>query len=112
MANVKNAPEAFYFKRHGYSQTYPYVLVKKSESGKTATLKQVRTANDPDWKPEFHVGGFAGHCSNQSDQTWLYNGLDDYEIKVRKNKDGIWVRHGEKYTEDYNGPTYYYDYNF
>ena len=112
MANEKNAPEAFYFKRHGYSQTYPFVLVSKSASGKTATLKMVRTKKDPEWKPVMHPGGFCAHCSNQEEQTWLYDGVSEGEIKVRKNKHGIWVNHGDKYTEDYSGPTYYYDYNF
>jgi hypothetical protein len=112
MANVKNAPEAFYFKRHGYSQTYPYALVRKSPSGKTAYLVEVRTKGDPDWTPHILPGGFVGHCDNQHAQTWLYDGLEEREIVIRKRKDGTWIRNGEKFTEDYNGPTYFYDYNF
>ena len=112
MANVKNAPEAIYFKRHGYSQTYPYVLVRKTESGKTAYLKPVKTIGDPEWKPNILPGGFCGHCDNQHAQTWLYDGIEDREIMVRKSKNGTWVRMGERFTEDFNGPTYFYDYNF
>jgi hypothetical protein len=112
MANVKNAPEATYFVRYGYSQVYPYVLVRKSDSGKTAYLKPVRTIGDPEWTPHILPGGFCGHCDNQSEQTWLYDGVEDREIAIRKNRRGEWSRMGERFAEDKNGPYYFYDYNF
>lgn len=112
MANVKNAPEAIYFVRYGYSQVYPYVLVRMSPSGKTAYLRAVDTKSDPDWAPHILPGGFCGHCDNQHAQTWLYDGLSSREIAVRKNKNGRWMRLGEYFAEDQNGPSYFYDYNF
>lgn len=109
--NVKGAPEAQYFYEIGYSQAYPWVLIKTSPSGKTLTLQEVETKADPDWKPEFYAGGFAGHCHNQSKQTWLYAGLSSRTTTIRKDKKGRWVRKGVRFAESEN-PLYFYDYNF
>lgn len=110
MANVKNAPAGIYFREIGYSQQYPWVLVRLSPSGKTATVARVKAAPDPEWTPEFYAGGFAGHCANQNSQTWLYDGLGE-EIKIRRSKNGYWVRNNVCFIES-DGPTYFYDYNF
>lgn len=111
MSNVKNAPAGRYFREIGYSQSYPWLLVGISPSGKTATVARVRTASDPDWKPEIIPGGFVGHCVNQHDQTWLYAGVDAETVKIRLDKHGKWVRHGVRFVES-DGPDYFYDYNF
>ena len=85
MANVKNAPAGRYFREIGYSQCYPWVVIRISESGKTLTLQSVATKSDPEWKPHIIPGGFCGHCDNQNDQTWLYDGLEQktaYEMEL------------------------------
>ena len=112
MANVKNAPEGVYFREIGYSQCYPWVLIKTSPSGKTLTLQRVETKGDPEWKPQFYLGGFAGHCHNQHDQTWLYDGLEDRFTTIRKDKRGEWRHKGVRFIEEKSGPHYFYDYNF
>lgn len=112
MCNIKNAPAGRYFTEQGYSQYYPWVLEKVSPSGKTLTLRRVRTASDPDWKPHIIPGGFVGHCDNQRDQTWLYDGLGYITITIRKNKNGHWMHKGVLFHEEKAGPYYFYDYNF
>lgn len=110
-ANVKNAPAGQYFREIGYSQCYPWVLEKVSPSGKTLTLRSVRTKRDPEWTPHILPGGFCGHCDNQGSQTWLYDGLEEKTITIRKNNRGQWVTRGVRFVES-DGPVYFYDYNF
>lgn len=38
----------------------------------SVTVRQDKATLDPNFKPEFIVGGFAAHCTNQSDQTYTY----------------------------------------
>ena len=108
--NIKNLPEGKYFTQYGYSQSYPWVEIKRT--AKTVTLARVEVYTDPEWaaKKEFSPGGFCGHCSNQEEQTWLFKKVN-YEIidVVRKTKLG-WSRMGDKFIEDcaFN----FYDYNF
>lgn len=105
-----------YLTQTGYSQTYPYKVVRKTAT--TMTLKMVKVAKDPDWKPEIVPGGFAGHCTNQSEQTWLYDGIEGgHEVVVRLKKsryagsDKLWGdKHGNEFIA--NGARYFYDYNF
>lgn len=112
MSNIKNAPPGEYFIEKGYTMSFPWKVIGTSPSGKTITLQGVKVAPDPEWQKKMKVisGGFAGHCVNQNEQTWLYDGLDDELIKIRKTKNG-WVRYGAKFTEA-AAPYYFYDYNF
>lgn len=105
--NIKNLPEGSYFTEVGYSQMYPLKEVRRT--AQTVTLVRVKAERDPDWKPEMHPGGFVAHCSNQLEQTWLYAGLEEYEITIYATKLG-WSRKGVKFIE--NRATYFYDYNF
>lgn len=36
------------------------------------TVQQDKATLDPNFKPEWIVGGFAGHCTNQDEQTYTY----------------------------------------
>jgi len=107
--NIKNLPEnAKYMTMHGYSDAYPYVVIK--ETATTKVLSPVLVERDPEWKPEMHPGGFAAHCSNQSEQTWLYSLANkESQIRVYKTKKG-WSRKGFEFTED--RAIYFHDYNF
>lgn len=106
--NIKNLPDGEYFTEVGHSQRYPYKVVKRTE--KTVTLCRVNVDLDPEFKPVFYVGGFAAHCSNQSEQTHLFRDFDDrYKITVRLGKNG-WRKDGVLYRE--NMAVYFYDYNF
>lgn len=108
--NIKNLPEGEYFTEIGYSQQYPWKVVKRTE--KTVTLVKVEVAGDPEWaaKKDFQPGGFCGHCSNQSEQTWLFAGINEgYTCVIRKTKKG-WSRKGVRFVED--RAIEFYDYNF
>jgi len=107
--NIKNLPAGnTYFSECGYSDTRVWVEVKRT--AKTVTLAPVEVERDPEWKPDFSVGGFAGHCNNQSDQTWLFDHID-YRINrtVRMTIKG-WSYRGITFVE--NTARYLYDYNF
>lgn len=109
--NIKNLPEGrTYFTEYGYSQSYPWVEIKRT--AKTVTLAKVIVATDPEWiaKREFHAGGFCGHCSNQSEQTWLFDSIDETRtITIRATKRG-WSRGETLFRE--NVAREFYDYNF
>lgn len=114
--NLKNLPEnKTYFTECGYSQRYPWVEVKRT--AKTVTLAKVKVKKDPEWKPEFTPGGFCAHCDNQSDQTWMYDGVDETQtctVRLVKSKyagqDKMWARKGVRFLE--NQAVEFYDYNF
>ena len=107
--NIKNLPEGpTYFTEYGYSQSYPWVEIRRTE--KTVTLAKVNVVKDPDWKPEIHPGGFAGHCSNQQSQTWLFDGIDHENTRtIRLTKKG-WAFKGTTFREGVARE--FYDYNF
>lgn len=106
--NIKNLPAGSYFTERGYSQAYPWKEVART--AKTVTLVKVRVAKDPDWKPEMVPGGFCAHCTNQSEQTWLYAGLNENRTKtIRMTKRG-WAHKGTRFTE--GQAREFYDYNF
>jgi hypothetical protein len=112
--NIKNLPEGRnYFTERGYSQSYPWVEVSRSPSGKTVKLVRVFVDKDPEWlaKKVFIVGGFCGHCSNQEEQTWLFKsfGPEAAPISVRMTKRG-WARNGVRFDE--GRAVEFYDYNF
>lgn len=107
--NIKGLPEGrTYFTQYGATQAYPWVELKRT--AKTVTLQKVNVQKDPDWTPEMHVGGFAAHCSNQSEQTWLYAGINEsYQRTIRLTKKG-WIGDGDTFRE--NVAREFYDYNF
>ena len=107
--NIKNLPEGkIYWTEDGYSQSYPWVEIKRT--AKTVTLAKVMVERDPNWKPEMIPGGFAAHCTNQCDQTWLFEGINEgWTRTIRLTKKG-WCHKGDKFSE--NCAVYFYDYNF
>lgn len=107
--NIKNLPEGHnYFTEWGYSQSYPWVEIKRT--AKTVTLAKVEVGPDPEWKPEIISGGFAGHCTNQHEQTWLFKKIEGRITKtIRLTKQG-WARKGVQFSEGVARE--FYDYNF
>jgi len=117
--NIKGLPPLeggrMYFTEIGYSQSYPWVEIRRT--AKTVTLAKVNVKRDPDWKPNIHPGGFVGHCDNQGSQTWLFDGINpDHTRTVRRVKsryageDEMWGLRGVKYVE--GRAVEFYDYNF
>lgn len=109
--NIKNLPEGLtYWTEIGYTQRYPWVEVKRT--AKTVTVAKVKVAPDPEWKPNILPGGFVGHCTNQHEQTWLFDKIARKNTRViRLHKDGRWrSSDGAQYNE--GEATEFYDYNF
>ena len=118
--NIKGLPEGEYMTETGYSETYPYKVVERSASGKSVYVVPVKVKPDPEWvaKMEWVPGGFAGHCVNQSEQTWLYDGIDEKAkpraLRLKKSRycgsDKLWGDKGREFIA--NGARYFYDYCF
>ena len=95
---------------HYYSDSHAGTIIKVTK--KTITVQRDKATLDPNWKPEFIIGGFCAHCTSQSEQTYTYE----------RNPDGeTWVFH---WSDKYNcygqpgniratkGRREFYDYNF
>ncbi len=109
-SNIKNLPEGRnYFTESGWSQSYPWVEVKRT--AKTVTLAKVNVSPDPEWHPHILPGGFCGHCDNQGDQTWLFKEINEkHTCRVFMTKRGVWKSKGVKFHEGFARE--FYDYNF
>lgn len=112
--NIKGLPEGEYLTETLYSDNTPWKVVGRTAA--TLKLQQVEVARDPEWTPEIIPGGFAGHCTNQDKQTWLYAGLSDHTITVRlvksryNSSEKMWGSNGRSFIA--NGARHKYDYNF
>jgi hypothetical protein len=100
-----------------------YTIIKRTPT--TMTLQEDKATRNPDFKPEFVVGGFAGHCVNQNEQTYTYEpNIDGSTIKVslrnwtdeEGNGRRLWKKVGVKTFERggsvYPGRRKFHDYNF
>ena len=95
----------------GWSEVYPYEVVR-AISPITLEIRQMDTERHPDWHPDFIPTGFAGHCTNQSEQKWIYKSNPDHPcIRIRHSKNGGWVHKGRKFRLA-DEPCYFHDYNF
>ena len=100
-----------YANHQGWSQTYPYEVIRWV-SEKTVEIRQMDAERDPNWKPEWVSGGFAGHCTNQHTQKWIYSSNPEYKvIRMRLRKDGRWYSAYGRHALS-NEPRMFYDYNF
>ena len=52
-----------------YSDISPVTVIKRT--AKTITVRFDNAELDPNWKPEFDIGGFSAHCTNNNDQKWI-----------------------------------------
>ena len=95
----------------GWSDMSPYEIVRVI-SEKTIEIRAMRSEKDPNFKPEFVSGGFAGHCTNQNEQKWTYTSVEENDvIKARLRKDGYFYSRFGRHILD-NEPVKFYDYNF
>jgi hypothetical protein len=112
--NVIGLPEGEYLTETMYSDTTPWVVVSRTAS--TITVAPVQTKRDPNWQPNIIPGGFAGHCTNQDEQTWLYDGVGEGRLTLRLVKsryygsDKLWGCKSRQFIA--NGAVRKYDYNF
>ena len=99
-----------YANMHGWSDVHPYEIVRVI-SDKTVVVREMVAEKDPEFKPEFIPGGFAGHCTNQSEQTYTYKSCDDgHLMKIRLGKKGWKSQMGRHFLS--TEPRKFYDYNF
>jgi hypothetical protein len=96
-----------FLNRSGYSDVTPVGQVVQIIGKTTLLVRRVKTTTE--WpvnkhEMQFHVGGFAAHCSNSYHQKWEYELTDEY-VKVRVSKT-------DHYLCADNEPRRYYDYNF
>lgn len=96
---------------HLYSDAHAGTIVKVTKT--SITIQRDKATLNPEWKPEIIPGGFAGHCTNQSDQTYTYerneNGQTEtfrWSKKYNRFRDG---KNGRSITK---GRREFYDYNF
>lgn len=101
-----------YANKLGWTDVEPFEVIKKCTERKL-TIRSMNCERDESWTPEWHVGGFAGHCSNQYDQKWFITPNEEgYTTDIRLGKDGVWKdKHGGKYKVS-DTPYKFYDYNF
>jgi hypothetical protein len=100
-----------YANHYGYSDVNPFEVVRVI-SDKTIEIRAMDAELDPSWTPEWNVGGFAGHCSNQHEQKWfIKSNTENPVVRIRQGKKGWKDSHGRKF-DLRDHPTKFYDYNF
>ena len=100
-----------YANQYGYSDVEPYEVVRRI-SDKTIEVRAMHAERDTSVELQFHVGGFAAHCSNQREQRWhITSDLTAPIVRIRLGKHGWKDKHGHKYSLS-NEPRKFYDYNF
>ena len=97
---------------HLYSDAHACTVIAKT--AKTITIQRDKAIRDPNFKPEWIVGGFAGHCTNQDEQTYTYERNPEGE-KVRcywSERLGCYTTGGDQSIRIRRGRHEFYDYNF
>lgn len=96
---------------HMFTDIKPYEVLRVV-SEKTIVVRSMKAERDPNWKPEIHVGGFVGNCSNNNEQKSIIQSDESGDVvRVRLRKDGRWYsKYGRHVFSD--EPRYFYDYNF
>lgn len=95
---------------HLYSDSHAGTIVKVTKA--TITVQRDNAIIDPNFKPKFIPGGFAGHCTNQNEQKYTYEQNPNAEMitfrwsnkygMYRNDKIGMKVTKGRKEFYDYN----------
>ena len=101
-----------YANHYGYGDINPYEIVRRV-SDKTIAVRKMDAERDPEWTPEFHVGVFSAHCTNQREQRWnITSNPENRVIRIRLSKSGVWKdARGRKFALS-EQPVKFYDYNF
>lgn len=93
-----------------WSDVSPVTIVKKTAT--TLTVRFDKAERDPNWKPEWVVGGFSAVCLNNDDQKWIIEEDQNGKTEVFR-----WHKRANRY-ENQIGERLYpdwqkkYDYNF
>jgi hypothetical protein len=94
-----------------YSDAHAGTIVKVTKT--SVTVQRDKATLDPNWKPDFVAGGFAGHCTNQNEQTYTYEQDPNGEtVTFRWSKKYNQFRNTKRGQKLYKGRREFYDYNF
>ena len=97
----------------GYSDVRPFEVIREV-SEKCMEIRAMDSERNPEWKPEFHAGGFAGNCANQDEQEWIISSNEEREvvrIRYSKAKRQWQDKHGRRFRIQ-DRPVRFHDYNF
>lgn len=92
-----------------WTDRHACTIVKRTP--KTLTLRRCKATLSDDFKPDFVVGGFIAHCTNNGAQKWEYEEDEDgeiYKAHWSEKKKSFFV-HGLRVV---SGRHEFYDYNF
>jgi hypothetical protein len=96
---------------HLYSDSHAGTVVKVTKT--SVTVQRDKSTLDPNFKPDFVVGGFAGHCTNQSDQRYTYEADPNGElVKFNWSKKYSQFRNTKQGRSLTKNRHEFYDYNF
>jgi hypothetical protein len=110
LANINNVEVGLGVTTHGYSDAHAYTIIHKTK--KTITIQRDDAELD-NWKPEIIIGGFFGHCTNQSTQKYIYKcNIENPTTILHADKNGNFKESGLKYPNVTLGRNEFYDYNF
>lgn len=93
-----------------WSDSHACTIIKVTKS--TVTVRRDKAIRDPEFKPEWIIGGFSAHCTNQNEQQWTYEPDPDGEVSTFH-----WSRKYGSFGQPGNlrlsrGRHEFYDYNF
>ncbi len=83
--------------RYGWTDSHPYEVVKVI-SDRCVEIRPMNAVIDPKWKADFTPGGFCGHVHNNGGEWILSSNPEASTIRIRLNKNGVWVLKGERYS--------------
>jgi hypothetical protein len=97
---------------HLWSDSHACTVIARTAT--TLTIQRDKATLDPNFKPEWIPGGFAGHCTNQDEQTYTYEADPNGEIyKCRwSEKYGRFQSGSDGSMKITLGRREFYDYNF
>lgn len=93
-----------------WSDITPCTVIGRTRA--TITVRMDKGTLDPNWKPEFEIGGFAAHCTNNDEQVWIIEEDPDGYVETfrwHKNSNCFENKSGEKVLPEWGMK---YDYNF
>lgn len=97
---------------HLWSDSHACTVIKRT--AKTITIQEDKATLDPNFKPEWIDGGFAGHCTNQNEQSYTYERDPNGTIHVCRwsEKHGCFQTGDDGSIKITVGRHEFYDYNF
>ena len=97
---------------HLWSDAYACTVIKKTKT--TITIQRDNAIPSPKFKPEFELGGFSAHCTNNDEQSYIYERNLNGETFVChwSEKEGRYRYGSDGSMKISVGRHEYYDYNF